>query len=50
MRFEVFTEGKEKITVVWIMTPCSFVGGGSTLPSTELHGLTPLKKATLKIK
>lgn len=41
LRFELLTAGKENITVV---TPCSFVGGGSTILSTKLHGVTPVKK------
>ena len=44
MRYELLTAGKEKITVFWIVTPCSFVGRGSTILSTKLHGLTSLKK------
>jgi hypothetical protein len=44
MRYELLTAGKEKIMVLWIVTPCSFVGIGSTIMSTKLHGLTPLKK------
>lgn len=31
MRFELLTARKEKITVLWIVTPCSFVCGGSTI-------------------